>query len=499
MKGYPAPLTWDRLLELAAQGHDHYDAALTSTRARQLVASVREHCKDLEERNEAGWAIAKARLASFRAATATLERVRAEVDKWSGSGCEDGDTPAFCAMVGIAAALARPGFEAPKVCTECEAPIGPDRHFCQPEDFHQTVGDALARALAAANATLERVRDLADSTSSDGNTWVYLRDLRAAIDGQPEAPRAKCAYCSAPPNAPDSYLDRCERCISQPEATKGQEAGRWMVGEDGLARKQSFPITESLTRRTYDLERDLAAANARIAELETQHDADIDAIARAVRHEDAANARADAAERKYEFCSKDRAAYRAAETVAVTERDQLAVRVKQWESAGRDVGIDCPGAMQQAKGLAVAACEALGLKYEETAPADFRAIQGGVCLREVVGCDSLHHALENGLQCTPGERAVLKGAGVIAQWVLEDWASFAHAAMVFARAELANRAAKALKPPAEPSELASAKARIAELESYSQGLAQTVDAMRAEAEQEKALQDFDRRHPGEEA
>jgi hypothetical protein len=42
-KGYPAPLTWDRLLELAAQGHDHYDAALTSTRARQLVASVNEH------------------------------------------------------------------------------------------------------------------------------------------------------------------------------------------------------------------------------------------------------------------------------------------------------------------------------------------------------------------------------------------------------------------------------------------------------------------------
>jgi hypothetical protein len=41
-KGYSAPLTWERLLELAARGHDHYDAALTSTRARQLVASVRE-------------------------------------------------------------------------------------------------------------------------------------------------------------------------------------------------------------------------------------------------------------------------------------------------------------------------------------------------------------------------------------------------------------------------------------------------------------------------
>jgi hypothetical protein len=123
-KGYPAPLTWDRLLELAAQGHDHYDAALTSTRARQLVASVIEHFSQPEA----------------------------------------------------------------KRCTECEAPIGPGRHFCQPEDFHQTVRDALAR--------------------------------------------------------------------------------------------------------------ELVAAKAKIAELETQHDADIDAIARAVRHEDAANARADAAERK---------------------------------------------------------------------------------------------------------------------------------------------------------------------------------------------------------
>jgi chromosome segregation ATPase len=41
--GFPPPLTWARILELAAQGHDHYDAALTSDRARQLVASVREH------------------------------------------------------------------------------------------------------------------------------------------------------------------------------------------------------------------------------------------------------------------------------------------------------------------------------------------------------------------------------------------------------------------------------------------------------------------------
>jgi hypothetical protein len=188
-KGYPAPLTWDRLLELAAQGHDHYDAALTSTRARQLVASVREHF--LQTETEQALELMRASRADWeqtaRDLNVTLERVRAEVDKWSGSGCEDGDTPAFCAMVGIAAALASQT-EASKVCTECEAPIGTERHFCEPADFHQTVRDALAR--------------------------------------------------------------------------------------------------------------ELVAVKARIAELETQHDADIDAIARAVRHENAANARADAAERE---------------------------------------------------------------------------------------------------------------------------------------------------------------------------------------------------------
>jgi chromosome segregation ATPase len=79
-KGYPAPLTWDRLLELAAQGHDHYDAALTSTRARQLVASVREHFEDAEQWGRACYKNHADATLALSSATETLEQVRAEVD-----------------------------------------------------------------------------------------------------------------------------------------------------------------------------------------------------------------------------------------------------------------------------------------------------------------------------------------------------------------------------------------------------------------------------------
>jgi hypothetical protein len=206
-KGYPAPLTWDRLLELAAQGHDHYDAALTSDRARQLVASVRENFLQTE--------------------TAGLERqLTARYDAYQ-------------------------------------------REFYRAE---------------AANATLERVRDLADSTSSDGNTWVYLRDLRAALAalaGQPEAPKGQDWHETAKEIAQRSTAD-FSAAKRQADAARGcPQHGEFI----GIC--QVCPVY-----------RDLVAVKARIAELETQHDADLDAIARAVRHEDAANARADAAERE---------------------------------------------------------------------------------------------------------------------------------------------------------------------------------------------------------
>jgi hypothetical protein len=248
-KGYPAPLTWDRLLELSAQGHDHYDAALTSTRARQLVASVREHFSQPEA----------------------------------------------------------------KRCTECEAPIGPGRHFCQPEDFHQTVRDALARELVAANA---KIADL---------------------------------------------------------------TGAWHRASD-----------------------DRDAANAKIAELETQHDADIDAIARAVRHEDAANARADEAERKLAL----------SETMVV----ELEALHDNCDQSMRDVEYNSYQLASRVKQL----------EYEL---AGFNAANAGLV------CN----------QCTPEERQVLKVMAKARIFCPPDCYPYLENPYEPAIAELANRAAKAKK------------------------------------------------------
>jgi uncharacterized protein YfcZ (UPF0381/DUF406 family) len=322
MKGYPAPLTWERILELAAQGHDHYDAALTSDRARQLVASVREH---------------------VAAETAELQ-------------------------------------------TLCMA-MANDRDISQVSDD-----------LAAANATLERVLDLADSTSSDGNTWVYLRDLRAAIDGQPEAPKV-CTECEAPIGP--------GRHFCQPEDFH-------QTVRDALAR-------------------DLAAANARIAELETQHDADIDAIARAVRHEDAANARADAAERLNEKLCED---------LHVIARDRHEAQ-RGFDNALKVLAKDdeCVARLQQNYAVCAEARDLLKAERDQLAAANAR-LEQAIERWKVAFAEA----------CTPEERKVLESAGEIRQWVLEDWAYQPHGAQSFARAELANRAAKALKPPAEPSD-----------------------------------------------
>jgi hypothetical protein len=188
-------LTWDRLLELAAQGH---------TRARQLVASVREH---------------------------------SEVDTTLIDRC-----------------------------------------------LHQEVRIE----------NLEAEASYRDGLQPDAPEVNWVQDpMTAHVD--PDTKRREPG-CECDQEEGDSPC--VVHGLYEPEAPKGQEAGRWMVGEDGLARKQSFPITESLTRRTYDLERDLAAANAR----------------------------ADAAERRVGITrALDRA------TKAEAERDQLAARVTELE------------------------------------------------------------------------------------------------------------------------------------------------------------------------
>lgn len=55
------------------------------------------------------------------------------------------------------------------------------------------------------------------------------------------------------------------------------------------------------------------------------------------------------------------------------DREILRVAARDaWTDAAREVGIASPGGMQQAKRMAVAAVDALGLRYDETSPSDIR-------------------------------------------------------------------------------------------------------------------------------
>jgi hypothetical protein len=50
--GYPPPLTVGEVKHLAAQGHDHHGGCLTSTRARELDASIEEAISAAYERGK---------------------------------------------------------------------------------------------------------------------------------------------------------------------------------------------------------------------------------------------------------------------------------------------------------------------------------------------------------------------------------------------------------------------------------------------------------------
>jgi hypothetical protein len=435
MRGYPTPLTWARLLELAAQGHDHYDPALTSDRARQLVASVREHCKDLEERNEAGWAIAKARLASFRAATATLERVRAEVDKWSGSGCEDGDTPAFCAMVGIAAALARPGFEAPKE----QAEMTPTERMLS-KSWAAQMGlrdDLAAKARIAELEESERkacrlVREIAQERDDS-----QRRDLErlAAVAGARDAANAKIAELEATAQRhlelANAYLDDLAAANAKVLELKSEA--------EALTHHREFLLND---RSGLRLKLQAAAANAKIAELEAEandwkadrHET-ANALHRASIRTTAANARADAASAEH---TKE------AESLHRRLDDALA-RADASEQEERI-----------ARRLRVVELErAMKAETERDQLAARVTTQAAEIERWKVAFAEA---------CTPEEREVLKAArdahiypnanGVGYDFRLVEVWSAGRPALTcpVAEAELANRAAKALKPPAEPSD-----------------------------------------------
>lgn len=57
---------------------------------------------------------------------------------------------------------------------------------------------------------------------------------------------------------------------------------------------------------------------------------------------------------------------------------ELQAEHAKWVEAAAHVGIDCPGAMQQAVHMADAACFALNLRYSETSPNDIKAAIGSL-------------------------------------------------------------------------------------------------------------------------
>jgi hypothetical protein len=312
-KEYTAPLTWARVLELAAQGHDHYDAALTSTRARQLVASVREEL----ERDEMSRNLADSRLAAvlestankLYTATATLERVRADNSelvtllrrglhvRMHANGLAD-----WAQMAGAYLATARDAVlagqpEAPKEL-DCVFMIAGNRY---------SVGDdgmtyALKPEAPKGQGATEEAHLLAD---------IRLADALTATAERLAAANARIVELEEELNLRVLMCTGCDAANAR--------AVEW----EQIAEQRHRDILDLTTDNTKQ-RRAAEDANARIAELE-------DKLQMADCAEVAANARADAAER----AEKEAVAALDANWVqhqrivkAETERDQLAARVQ---------------------------------------------------------------------------------------------------------------------------------------------------------------------------
>jgi hypothetical protein len=186
------------------------------------------------------------------------------------------------------------------------------------------------------NTTLARVR--AQLTREWAHPSDRVRWALEALAGQPEAPKGCCC---------DGTQTYCpEHGEFEPQAPKGQETG---------------PIEQYMQQR--QLQDDLAAAKAQIAELkeltaaliaaneagtESLNAANARNIALSEKYlkvqnlrteagnrEAAANARADAAGRKHEFAV-------IACTRLETERNQLAARVRELETFVTELGLELP-------------------------------------------------------------------------------------------------------------------------------------------------------------
>jgi hypothetical protein len=295
-------ITWAHMTALEHGGHDKFLPSLANDELRFTMASIREHFAAKQRERDDDW---RRRQENWRessdrcltAATATLERVRASFATWCGVGGIEGPVDTLDS-IGVALA------------GQPEAP-------CQPNTYEVWRGTEKRKDRVVLETTdIELAARTACADLSGQTFWGMRR---------------------------------------QPEAPKGQREQPERVFPDGLI----CMMSDGEFVHVRKLQTDLAAANARIAELEQMAKVDRDALwkvidergaanARAVeweqiaeqRHQDIldlttdntmqrraaedANARADAAERGRQ--TMVRAALDAEE-----QRDQLAARVKELE------------------------------------------------------------------------------------------------------------------------------------------------------------------------
>jgi hypothetical protein len=177
-----------------------------------------------------------------------------------------------------------------------------------------------AADLAAATATLERVRAIVNDRLLFSQ---MVPRIRATLAGQPEAPCSDCGTTteerSPCPSCRKVFCLSCAEkpyafcCAGQPEAPKGQEAAPLSAREHARRRGSlDGADAQALEGALSQSERDLAAANTRIAKLETERAEQMQArredwdLEKSLRKElAAANARADSVEAHFEQCHED--------------------------------------------------------------------------------------------------------------------------------------------------------------------------------------------------
>jgi hypothetical protein len=182
-----------------------------------------------------------------------------------------------------------------------------------------------------------------------------------------------CATCHATPISPGDHYSWCNSWRSEPAAPEPVSPCRcsgsftspcdWCLEQPSAPEPVRAPNPEAVARILADPDPDCAAPEPSADTRQIEH-------------------------------------WQAAEREARHWRDKF----YEWADAARDVGVSCPGAMQQAKHMADAAVAALnkvgsGLSYEDTSPQD---ITDGILLRcngNPVNCDVAHDFAEraNGL------------------------------------------------------------------------------------------------------